>query len=149
MGSSIKIVSGSNVKKFLKDGGLKITPVYPISKWNHWELLQSVTIKLKCGRVITIPKGFQFDGSSTPRGLWWLLPSYGDFLFAALIHDWLYKTDYFDWFFNERTAQKMADIEMLYFSEILNNDTFGKRFDNKARYRGVRLFGRSVYKKKE
>lgn len=44
------------------------------------------------GKIITIPKGFEYDGASVPRALWsitgicpfgWVLP-------AALIHDFTY-----------------------------------------------------------
>ena len=37
---------------------------------------------------ITVPKGFQFDGASTPRALWSLVPPYKRTKKSACIHDW-------------------------------------------------------------
>ncbi len=37
-----------------------------------------------------MPEGFKYDGASTPRILWWVLPRDGVHRAAALIHDYLY-----------------------------------------------------------
>lgn len=42
--------------------------------------------------VITVPGGFETDFASIPRVLWWLLPPYGKYGNAAVIHDYLYRT---------------------------------------------------------
>jgi hypothetical protein len=39
---------------------------------------------------ITVPVGFIWDGCSTPRAIWGLVPRWGAYSGAALIHDWLY-----------------------------------------------------------
>ena len=39
---------------------------------------------------IVVPSGFTTDGASIPRCLWWWLPPHGDYLPAAIIHDYLY-----------------------------------------------------------
>lgn len=50
-----------------------------------------------CTYTINIPKGFVFDGASVPFGLWNIFPPLDcDYLIAALLHDYLYQTEYFD-----------------------------------------------------
>lgn len=41
-------------------------------------------------RYYTVPAGYQFDGASVPRLLWWLFVPAGLALEAASLHDWLY-----------------------------------------------------------
>jgi hypothetical protein len=41
------------------------------------------------GTSITVPAGFITDGASIPRPLWWLLPTWGRYSRAAVIHDYL------------------------------------------------------------
>jgi hypothetical protein len=40
--------------------------------------------------TITIPKGFEFDLSSVPRALWWLIAPFDLSVAAPLLHDFLY-----------------------------------------------------------
>ena len=40
--------------------------------------------------TITVPKGFEFDLSSIPRALWWLLAPFELSVVAPLLHDFLY-----------------------------------------------------------
>ena len=48
------------------------------------------------GAYLHIPAGFEFNGHSVPRPLWWWAPT-DDWLEAACVHDWLYKQGrYFD-----------------------------------------------------
>ena len=50
-----------------------------------------------CTYTINIPKGFVFDGASVPFGLWNIFPPLdSDYLIAALLHDFLYQSEYFD-----------------------------------------------------
>ena len=37
-----------------------------------------------------VPAGFQTDLASTPRALWWLIPPFGRYLVAAIVHDYHY-----------------------------------------------------------
>lgn len=39
--------------------------------------------------TITVPIGFETDGASVPRPLWWILPSWGTYSPAAVLHDYL------------------------------------------------------------
>ena len=42
------------------------------------------------GQRIEVPDGFVTDLASVPRLLWWLLPPFGSYTQAAVLHDWLY-----------------------------------------------------------
>jgi len=114
----------------------------------YFKILRPVEILLSDGEIVTIPVGFTFDGSSTPKYLECFLPRFGSFMFAALIHDWLYVIDYKRDDIGIKEAQKFADDEMLKWSKVLNNKTRWKRLDNVLRYKAVRLFGKKVYKER-
>ena len=132
------IIDKNNVVKMLKNGYVKASVVYPITKNNHFILLEEVKVELSDGKIIGIPKGFIFNGSSSPRFLWWIFPSYGNFLFASLVHDYLYEIRY-------KFDKKYADKEMLFWSNLINKKHFGKKIDNYLRYYAVLLFGIAYY----
>lgn len=110
---------------------INLRHIYSWRSPKYWALLQPITVKLSTGLVITIPEGFETDLSSSPRYLWSVEPPFGDFLLAALIHDYLYV-------YNIGT-RKGADREMLYWSNAINKN----KTDNRIRYWAVRLFGAS------
>ncbi len=108
---------------------------FEISEGFEWELSN--------GDIIFIHKGFRFDGSSVPGVLTPLLPKFGKFMMAALVHDFLYITDYMRHEWGFKKAKKFADDEML----LISNFYHKNKIDNYTRYIGVRLFGGKVYKK--
>jgi hypothetical protein len=60
--------------------------------WRQWRLEQPFVYEvgfLGSGRVISVPVGFVTDGASVPRPLWSLLPAWGRYSRAAVIHDYL------------------------------------------------------------
>ena len=132
---------------FLRNSLLKIAPVYPITRKSHFRLIEGLRVTLSNYDYVVIPKGFQFDASSSPRFLWWLFPSYGDFFLASLIHDYLYKINYRAEDLGLNNARLLADTEMLKWSKKLNDRNIGKHLDNYLRFYAVRLFGKKVYKK--
>lgn len=134
-----------NIDSHLRLGLITLSIVYPITKKRHFRLLKTLSIELSNNDIIVIPKDFEFDGSSSPRFLWWLFPSYGDFFFGALIHDWMYQTNYLSDEVGVKFAQKFADDEMYLWSSKLNKRNLGKRIDNWMRWKAVRLFGKKVY----
>lgn len=136
------------IERNLKLGLVRFSPVYPITKKSHFKLLGSLKITLSNHMDIVIPKDFQFDGSSSPRFLWWLFPSYGDFFFAALIHDYLYQHKYMSESLGDKYAKRFADEEMLIWSNRINDRNIGKIIDNYLRYYAVRWFGKRVYNNK-
>ena len=126
------MVTLHNCKEMLAtDRLIQLSFIYSYRSRKYWEILRPVSIQLSSGEVIVIPKGFVTDLSSVPRFLWAIFPPFGDFLLAALIHDYLYV-------FNVGT-RKDADREMLIWSNVLNDH----KIDNKLRYYAVRLFGQS------
>lgn len=46
--------------------------------------------------IITIPEGFLTDFASVPQIFWNILPPWGKYGKAAVLHDFLYKTGMFD-----------------------------------------------------
>ena len=44
------------------------------------------------GETITVPAGFETDFASVPRMFWNLIPPLGRYGEAAVVHDWLYRT---------------------------------------------------------
>ena len=139
------LVHHNNIKRILEEGKIKFSLHYPISKGKHFVLSQDVKVALEEEAVITIPEGFTFDGSSVPRFLWWLFPSYGDFFFAALLHDYLYQTKFMCKEIGVYASQKLADEEMLHWSNIINDKNIFKKTDNYLRFVAVRWFGKKVY----
>jgi hypothetical protein len=140
------LITKKNVVEHLKKGLVKTSMFYPITKDAHYIVEEELTIKLSDESIIKIPKGFIFNGSSSPRCLWWLFPSYGDFFFAAIIHDYLYDIKFKSNEINIKLAKKFADKEMLIWSNIINKRNFGKKVDNYLRYYAVLLFGMKQYK---
>jgi len=134
-------VNLSNIKNHLKMGLIHVNMVYPIRKDAHFRVENPIKVTLSSDKQIVIPRNFEFDGSSSPRFLWWLFPSYGNFFFASLIHDYLYTQQYSLKTLGHKEAQKFADKEMLIWSNVLNNN----KIDNYFRYLAVRLMGKKIY----
>jgi len=58
----------------------------------NWRLAQPLVYEVGSegsGRVISVPPQFVTDGASVPRALWELLPSWGTYSRAAVVHDYL------------------------------------------------------------
>lgn len=114
---------------------------------NSWALAKDIKVELSNGEIITIPKGFETDFSSTPEFLWGILKPFGDFLLAPIVHDYLYRNNYKLDELGVYKARLFADREMLYISNITNSKKWYNRLDNKIRYWAVRTFGWYTYKK--
>ncbi len=54
----------------------------------RWALTESVTYAGNT-ETFVVPAGFQTDFASVPRIFVWLLPRYGKYTKAAILHDWL------------------------------------------------------------
>lgn len=82
---------------------------------------------------LTVPAGFQSDGASVPRFFWRVVFPPGDSraLFAAFIHDYIYRTHPKGW------SKEDADDA---FRDLLLQDGVPSTRANLA-YWGVRLFG--------
>jgi len=56
-------------------------------------LIKSFKVILAVGRSITVPAGFETDFASVPRLFWRIIPPWGRYSAAAVVHDYLYETD--------------------------------------------------------
>lgn len=136
------MITLDNINELQEDYSIiKKQRVHGSNNKTRYRLLEGLEIELSNSKVITIPKGFVWDASSTPRLFWWLLPPEGDFELAALIHDYLYV--------HKITSRKFADKEMLIWSKVTNGTKkiSLKNIDNWTRYYGVRAFGFLVWKR--
>ena len=140
------LISIDNIEKLTINNLIGVIPNRYVSNDKYFITLRPVKIQLS-ESTITIPKGYRFDGSSVPKFLRGLFPRYGAFMFAALIHDWLYYTDHKRDVLGIKKARKYADKEMLIWSNKINNRTFGNYIDNYIRYWAVRIAGEKVYKR--
>ena len=108
----------------MKETKLILTP----SGFKTWELVQNFTQETSYGQI-TVPKGFRTDLASVPRILWCLIPPFGRYSQAAVIHDYLYH-------FQEGT-KKVADE--IFYELMLRYGTY--KWKAKIMYLAVRLFG--------
>ena len=61
--------------------------------WRRWTIEQPLIYEvgaLGSGALITVPTGFSTDGASIPQFLWSVMPTWGRYSRAAVIHDYLY-----------------------------------------------------------
>lgn len=124
------MITLENAQSLLENDDLiQLSFIYSYRSHKYWKLLKPMVVKLSNGKVIRIPEGFVTDLSSSPKYLWSLARPFGDFLLAALIHDYLY--------IHKTFSRSFADKEMLIWSKAINDN----RFDNVIRYIAVRLFG--------
>ncbi|MEU8901663.1 DUF1353 domain-containing protein [Nocardia sp. NPDC048505] len=57
-----------------------------------WKLTEPVVYQGD-SQVFTVPAGFRTDFASVPRALVWLIPRYGAYTRAAILHDYLIHSD--------------------------------------------------------
>jgi hypothetical protein len=70
-----------------------ITPVpfTPFSDGENSVVVSDLTYQIgRTSYVITVPAGFVTDFASTPRAIWAVLPPFGTYQLAAVVHDFLY-----------------------------------------------------------
>lgn len=70
-----------------------MTPIYPPlipGKKYAWQVTVDCSFELG-KRTVMIPKGYEFDGHTVPRFLWWLFSPNKRDIYAALAHDILYE----------------------------------------------------------
>lgn len=68
-------------------GDVVVKPIRPEGK--RWELVQPFTYT-GATDTFTVPAGFTTDFASVPRVFVWLLPRYGRWTQAAILHDYLW-----------------------------------------------------------
>lgn len=70
----------------------ELTITHLDADWKRWRLEQPLVYEigsLDSGKVVTAPAGMVSDGASVPRFLWAILPAWGRYSRAAVIHDHL------------------------------------------------------------
>jgi len=68
--------------------------VSPLPDGRHWKLVFQFCYDVgnkDSGDRITVPVGFITDFASSPPPIWWLIPPWGKYGKAAVIHDYLYQ----------------------------------------------------------
>jgi hypothetical protein len=66
---------------------LTVTELEP--DWRLWHLDIPLTFRRANGAEVTVPVGFLSDGASIPRPFWSILPPWGWYSRAAVLHDYL------------------------------------------------------------
>jgi hypothetical protein len=124
--------TGANTGLESAHGTLNVTrfadAVWYLSRGIDWSPNQGQTLP-----PVSVPPGFVTDFASIPRALWTALPRDGDYVWAAVVHDYLY------WY--QTTTKDVAD-------DVLNAamvDFKIPALDRIAIYQGVHLGGRSAW----
>ncbi|WP_108061099.1 DUF1353 domain-containing protein [Poseidonibacter lekithochrous] len=108
---------------------LKVTPINDGKSWVILSEFQYEIGALGSGNLINVKENFITDFASVPWPLTILIPRWGKYGKAAVLHDWLY--------WNQTKTRKEADDIMLEAMDILNVEEWKK----KLIYNGVRFFG--------
>lgn len=111
------------------------------TKWKTFVLEDEVIVELSNGVLLEIPAGFMWDKSSSPRIFWSLIPPFGNFEIAALIHDYIYVNC------KDKFTRQFADLEMYKWSIAIQGTKkiSWYNIDNTIRYYAVKWFGGSVW----
>jgi hypothetical protein len=92
-------------------------------------LLEDLVYVTDAGETITVPIGATADGCSTPREVWNLLPPFGQYWMAAVLHDFLYR----------KTARPQAECDLLFLEAMKSLDV--DLLVRETIYEGVHLGG--------
>lgn len=92
--------------------------------------------KYKSSTSVNVPRGFVTDFASVPRIFWSILPPDGDYVYPAIIHDYLY------WDQPAGVTREEADLVMLDAMNVFNVGSVKSHLIHKA----VRLGGESAWK---
>ena len=103
------------------------------------KLLEEITFTLPDSQELTVKPGFVFDGATIPQICWTTIghPLEHRFIYAALLHDALYVTQYL--------PRKTADQ---YFHRFLTEFAGVGSYTAWKMYTGVRLFGGGAWNSK-
>ena len=108
---------------------LIVTPMPDGRRWKLWKEFTYHIGTEYSQNYIHVPVGFVTDFASVPFVFWAILPSWGKYGKAAVLHDWLYH-------YHIRTRKEADDI---FLEAMLVSGT--KPWKAKVMYRAVRLFG--------
>ena len=101
-----------------------------------WITLDVCDYITPAGDVVVVPKGFVTDLASIPRPLWAILPPFGRYTAAALLHDYLYfKQDRERWEADQVFLDAMIELNV-------------RRWKRASMHRAVRMFGNRPWNNK-
>lgn len=140
----MRILKLNNIDDIQRETGVSVVKRAKLIGSNticRYRLLEELTFQLTNGEIITVPVGFEWDLSSSPRWAWLLVPPDGDFDSASLIHDYIYINKPYG---SGERARWFADLEMYKWS-VVTNGTHNlwslRNLDNVIRYLGVMIAG--------
>jgi Protein of unknown function (DUF1353) len=107
---------------------------------NKWRVVDNLQVSVR-GHDILIQEGFRTDLASIPRILWWVLPPFGDYNEAAVVHDFLYRKLHK----KSEITRKEADLIFLVLMERANVH----KIIRYTFYVSVRTFGWIAYGKND
>lgn len=126
--------------------------------WGHRVTVSDVAVKwvwsrggVFWGEIVEIPAGTRWDGASRPEFVGWLVPRWGVFSLASLVHDVCFRdrpvlSD------GTRMSRKHADLLFLAVMRSLSADRVAHGWKSGAQlwladvmYRAVRWFGEAVW----
>ena len=111
--------------------------VTPLADGKTWIILNDFGYEIGeegSGNIINVPIGTYTDFASIPRPLWAVLPRWGKYGNAAVIHDWMY--------WDQSRSRKEADDIFLEGMDVLEVPELKRR----AIYYAVRSFGWIAWK---
>lgn len=121
---------------------LIVTPLDCGRRWRLYEPFQYHIGEMESGIKVLVPVGFTTDFASVPWVFWQLIPYWGKYGKAAVVHDYLYqakliivKKDGLS--FIGRPSRKYAD-EIFYEAMLVGGTA---RWKARLMYLGVRWFG--------
>ena len=112
--------------------------VIPLDNGRQWKLAEPFEYHVgtkESDEVIGIPAGFITDFASVPRIFWSVIPPWGKYGKAAVVHDFCYGTELY--------PRKRCDEIFLEAMEVLAVSLWKRR----VIYTAVRIGGRFVWKK--
>lgn len=106
----------------------------PSDSGQEWTLDSAFSYDSSVG-TLTVPAGFVTDFASVPRLFWNILPPFGRYGKAAIVHDYLYRTPGY-------VSRPVADALFLEAMKVLGVG----RLIRYTMYLAVRAFGAGAYK---
>jgi hypothetical protein len=107
--------------------------VEPLPDGRRWRLREAFELDYH-GFLIHVPRGFTTDFASIPRPFWGILPPWGRYGKAAVLHDWLY--------YSGRASRVVADAV---FCEAMASLKVG-RLTRWVIYAAVRIGGGAAWR---
>jgi len=127
------LVGGGNMSSFTSE-----LLVSPMPDGRRWELERPFTYHVgsrHSREKVRVPVGFITDFASVPSFLWWLIPPWGKYGKAAIIHDYIYQH-------HGNYSRRQADNIFLEAMTVLGVKNWRKY----PMYLAVRIFGHPAWR---